>query len=188
MKDFILASVNFVTGAAGASTVTLNIDNFDVRKLVAVINQTRGVLLYSAASASLKYTALNGNVLTLNVDTTSHSPSDSIQVVYNSDEAIAVKTSENSMLEASLIPLLKNILNFLLYPNWLDRTLNALRISVISGIINTITTVTGVTTVSTVNTVSNLTNLTNLGSYTADAQVDANRRAAWGILVRGRIT
>jgi hypothetical protein len=182
MKDFILASVNFVTGAAGASTITLNIDNFDVRKLVAVINQTRGVLLYSAASASLKYTALNGNILTLNVDTTSHSPSDSIQVVYNSDEAIAIKSSQNSILEASLIPLLKNILNFLLYPNWLDRTLNALRISVISGIINTITTVTGVTTVSTVS------NQTNIGSYAADAQVDANRRAAWAVLVRGRIT
>jgi len=182
MKDFIVASVNFVTGAAGAGTITLNIDNFDARKLVAVINQTRGVLLYSAASASLKYAALNGNILTLNVDTTSHSPSDLIQVVYNSDEAIAVKSSQNSILEASLIPLLKNILNFLLYPNWLDRTLNALRISVISGIINTITTVTGVTTVSTVS------NQTNIGSYAADAQVDANRRAAWAVLVRGRIT
>lgn len=176
MKDFILASVNFVTGAAGASTIALNIDNFDVRKLVAVINQTRGVLLYSAASASLKYTALNGNILTLNVDTTSHSPSDSIQVVYNSDEAIAVKTSKNSMLEASVVSLLRNILNFLIYPNWLDRTLNALRISVISGIINTITTV------------STVSNQTNIGSYTADAQVDANRRAAWAVLVRGRIT
>lgn len=182
MKDFVLASVNFVTGAAGASTITLNIDGFDIRKLVAVINQTRGVLLYSAASASLRYTALSGNTLTLNVDTTSHSSGDSIQILYNSDEAIAVKSSQNSIIEASLIPLIKNILNFLLYPNWLDRTLNALRITIASGIINTVTTVTGVTTLTT------LTNQTNIGSYTADAQVDANRRAAWGILVRGRIT
>jgi hypothetical protein len=182
MKDFILASVNFTTGVAGVSTIRLDIENFDVRRLVAIINQTRGVLLYASASESLRYTALNENTLTLNVDTSSHSPSDLIQIVYNSDDAIAVKTSQSSVLEASLIPLLKNVLNFLAYPNWLDRTLNALRISVISGIINTITTVTGVTTVSTV------TNQTNIGSYAADVQVDANRRAAWAMQVRGRIT
>lgn len=182
MKNFILANVNFITGAAGISTITLNIDSFDIRKLVAIINQTRGIVLYSAASAALRYTALNGNTLTLNVDTSSHSSADSIQVIYNSDEAIAVKSSPNSILEASLIPLIKNILNFLLYPNWLDRTLNALRVTIASGIINTVTTVTGVTTVTT------LSNLTNIGSYTADAQVDANRRAAWAMLVRGRIT
>lgn len=78
-------------------------------------------------------------------------------------------------------PTLRQMLFALMYPNWLDRTLNAIRVAVI----NTIGTVTTVTTVTTTTT---LTNQTNIGSYTADVQNYAALRTAWGQTVRGRIS
>jgi len=70
---------------------------------------------------------------------------------------------------------LKTIAQFLQYPNYLDRTINAIRVAVI----NTIGTVTTVTT---------LTNQTNIGGYTADVQNYAGSRTAWSQIVRGRIS
>jgi hypothetical protein len=75
----------------------------------------------------------------------------------------------------------KTILSALQYPNYLDRTINAIRVAVI----NTIGTVTTVTTVTTTTT---LTNQTNIGSYTADVQNYAGSRTAWSQIVRGRIS
>ena len=87
-------------------------------------------------------------------------------------------------------PTLRQMLFALMYPNWLDRTLNAIRVAVINTI-GTVTTVTGVTTVSTVTgvtTVSTVTNQTNIGSYTADIQNYAGLKTAWSQTVRGRIS
>jgi hypothetical protein len=78
----------------------------------------------------------------------------------------------------------KTILSALQYPNYLDRTINAIRVAVINTI-GTVSTVTGVTTVSTVSTLSNQ---TNIGSYTADVQNYAGSRTAWSQIVRGRIS
>lgn len=78
-------------------------------------------------------------------------------------------------------PTLRQMLFALMYPNWLDRTINAIRVAVI----NTIGTVTTVTTVTTCSTV---TNQTNIGSYTADVQNYAMSRTAWNQIVRGRIS
>lgn len=78
-------------------------------------------------------------------------------------------------------PTLRQMLFALMYPNWLDRTLNAIRVAVINTI-GTVTTVTGVTTVTTV------TNQTNIGSYSADIQNYAGLKTAWSQTVRGRIS
>jgi hypothetical protein len=79
---------------------------------------------------------------------------------------------------------LKTIVQVLQYPNYLDRTINAIRVAVI----NTIGTVTTVSTVTTVTTTTTLTNQTNIGNYTADVQNYAGLRTAWSQTVRGRIT
>jgi hypothetical protein len=67
---------------------------------------------------------------------------------------------------------LKTILSALQYPNYLDRTINAIRVAVIN----------------TIGTVTTLTNQTNIGSYTADVQNYAGSRTAWSQIVRGRIS
>ena len=95
MKQFIAPSYTFAPGASGIGTVNLSgITNFDARRLVAIINQTRGVVIYSTGGADTRYTALTGTLLTLNVDTSTHSAGDALQVIYeetsNENESIQV--------------------------------------------------------------------------------------------------
>lgn len=92
-----------------------------------------------------------------------------------------------SMVVDGLEIFLKSILAAIQYPNYLDRTINAIRVAVINTIA-TVTTVTGVTTVTTVTTTTTLTNQTNIGSYTADVQNYAGSKTAWSQTVRGRIS
>lgn len=84
MKDFISTTYTFTPGASGVGTVNLSgISSFDIKKLVSIINQTRGVVIYATASNTTGYTALAGSTLTLFVDTTGHNSADILQVVYN---------------------------------------------------------------------------------------------------------
>lgn len=69
-------------------------------------------------------------------------------------------------------PTLRQMLFALMYPNWLDRTLNAIRVAVIN----------------TIGTVATVTNQTNIGSYSADIQNYAALKTAWSQTVRGRIS
>jgi hypothetical protein len=83
-KAFITPSYTFTPGASGVGTVNLSgITSFDVKKLVAVINQTRGVVIYSTASTSAKFTAVSGTTVTLNYDTSTHASGDRLQVIYD---------------------------------------------------------------------------------------------------------
>jgi hypothetical protein len=171
MKDFLPTTYTFTPGTSGVGTVTLDIPNFDPKRLVAIINQTRGIVIYSTGSVDLRYSSISANTLTLFFDTSAQNANDILQVVYNSD----------APLEIDYQPTLRQMLYAVMYPNWLDRTINAIRVAVI----NTIATVTTVTTVTTLTT---LTNQTNIGSYTADVQNYAGSRTAWSQIVRGRIS
>lgn len=79
---------------------------------------------------------------------------------------------------------LRQIINGILYPAWLDRSLNRIRETSIieSGTITTVSTVTGVTTVSTV------TNVAQLATYQAQLPVFDMSRASWAVNVRSRYT
>jgi hypothetical protein len=82
-KTFITPAYTFTPGASGVGTVTLlGLAAFDVRRLVAIINQTRGVVIYSTGSAAARYTAVAGSTLTLFFDTSTHDPADVLQVIY----------------------------------------------------------------------------------------------------------
>jgi hypothetical protein len=83
MKTSVTNNVAF---NASTKTLSFAISNFDVRKLYAVINQTRGVLIYSTASTTLGFTSLSDNVMVLQLDTTSMSNTDVLQVLYEVDE------------------------------------------------------------------------------------------------------
>jgi hypothetical protein len=80
MKKFITPKLTF---APAAKTIDFaGIAGFNIKNLISVINQTRGVVIYSTASATLKYTNLTGTVLTLNYDTTAQNANDVLQVIY----------------------------------------------------------------------------------------------------------
>lgn len=89
MKKFISPSYTFTPGASGAGTVTLTgIPNFKIKSLISIINQTDGIVIYSTASQSLRYTNVSGSTVTLFFDTSAMSAGDTLQVVYEQDEAL----------------------------------------------------------------------------------------------------
>ncbi|MCS6281440.1 MAG: hypothetical protein HUM72_12480 [Dolichospermum sp.] len=89
MKSFIAPTYTFTPGASGVGTVNLSgISGFNIKYLVSIINQTSGVIIYSTASSSLRYTSVSGTTITLFRDTSVMSGSDVLQVVYDDPQLI----------------------------------------------------------------------------------------------------
>lgn len=102
MKQFTIPSYTFTPGSSGVGTVNLSgISGFNVKYLVAVINQTRGVVIYSTGDTATRYTNLAGTTLTLNVDTSTHNSNDVLQVIY---EVTAADPLTDTQLRASAVP------------------------------------------------------------------------------------
>ena len=102
MKQFTIPSYTFTPGASGVGTVNLSgISGFNVKYLVAVINQTRGVVIYSTGDTATRYTNLAGTTLTLNVDTSTHNSGDVLQVIY---EVTAADPLTDTQLRATPVP------------------------------------------------------------------------------------
>jgi len=102
MKQFIAPSYTFTPGASGVGTVNLSgISGFNVKYLVAIINQTRGVVIYSTGDTATRYTNLSGTTLTLNVDTSTHNSGDVLQVIY---EVTSTDPLTDSQLRATAVP------------------------------------------------------------------------------------
>jgi len=92
MKKFITPTYTFTPGASGVGTVNLSgITGFNVKNLVSIINQTRGVVIYATGSQSLRYTNVVGTTVTLFFNTTGMSSGDVLQVIYEDNSAITVE-------------------------------------------------------------------------------------------------
>jgi len=88
MKSFIAPAYTFTPGVSGVGTVNLSgISGFNKKFLVSIINQTRGIIIYSTASDTLKYTNVTGTTVTLFADTSAMSSSDVLQVIYEVESA-----------------------------------------------------------------------------------------------------
>jgi hypothetical protein len=102
MKQFITPTYTFTPGASGVGTVNLSgIASFDIKYLLSVINQTRGVVIYSTGDTASRYTNLSGTTLTLNVDTSTHNSGDVLQVVY---EVVSANPLTDQELRATAVP------------------------------------------------------------------------------------
>jgi len=92
MKKFITPTYTFTPGISGVGTVNLSgITGFNVKNLVSIINQTKGVVIYATGSQSLRYTNVAGTTVTLFFDTSSMSASDTLQVIYEDNSAQPVE-------------------------------------------------------------------------------------------------
>lgn len=92
MKKFITPTYNFTPGASGVGSVNLSgVTGFNVKNLVSIINQTKGVVIYATGSQSLKYTNVTGTTVTLFADTSSMSAGDALQVIYEDNAAQPVQ-------------------------------------------------------------------------------------------------
>jgi hypothetical protein len=170
MKEFITPRYVFSPGSPGVGYVDLlGIDNFDVARLVIIINQTTGTLLYSTASETNKYTAVLGKRVYLNIDTSTQSSSDQLQIVYN---------NETSTMD--MIVMLNNLLSIIANPGIRDKTVNADRVTLVGGS----------TTISsgTVTTVSTVSNLATIAGYQGQMQIIHNNLNAWSNVCRRTIS
>lgn len=129
MKGFITPAYTF---DASAQTVDLSgISGFNVKRLVAIINQTDGVLIYSTANPSLRFTNVAGTVVTLNYDTTAMADADVLQVIYETADDFATETTLVDV-EADLIALQAQIDALLdLFPTSIGQKVSANSLSVV---------------------------------------------------------
>lgn len=165
MKEFITPNYIFSPGASGVGFVNLlGIEQFDVARLVAIINQTRGILIYSTASVDNKYTSVSGTTVYLNFDTSSQSSTDQLQIIYN-----------NEASTIDMIVMLNNLLSIIANPGIRDKSVNADRVSIVGTPAVTITSGT-------------ITTLSTLAGYQAQIPVQNNNLAAWALACRNRIS
>lgn len=93
----------FTPGAANAGTLTLKDFNRPLSAVLTVFNATRGVLIYapvSAATAAHAYSQGTDSVLTLKVDTSTHSAGDSLIVQADDGEDHFTVALHNHVMDA----------------------------------------------------------------------------------------
>jgi hypothetical protein len=73
------------TGVLNASTkiVSFEIPNFNLNKLLAIINQSSGDVIYATGTKGKGFTSFTSSSITLEFDTTAMSNSDEIQIIYD---------------------------------------------------------------------------------------------------------
>jgi hypothetical protein len=170
MKEFITPKYFFSPGTSDNGFVDLfGISNFEIGRLVAIINQKRGVIIYSTASESNKYTRVIDNKVYLAADTSSYSSDDQLQIIYNTESTTV-----------DVVVMLSTLLNAILNPGNLDKTINAERVTLVGGS----------TTISsgTVTTLSTLSNIVNNNGYPSQIGLINNNMNAWTNTCRNKIT
>lgn len=99
MKSFIAPAYTFTPGFSGVGTVNLSgISGFNIKFLVSIINQTDGEIIYSTASAALRFTNVAGTTVTLFKDTSAMSAGDVLQIIYEEESPVT-----NTQLRAAPI-------------------------------------------------------------------------------------
>jgi hypothetical protein len=72
------------TFAPASSTLNFSgLSNFELKKLMVVINMTQGQVIYATGKSGLGYTSFTAGILTLEYDTSSQSSGDVLQVLYD---------------------------------------------------------------------------------------------------------
>ena len=99
MKDFSIIDYVFSPGASSVGYVDfIGATDFDITRVVAIINQTKGVVIYATGSTDTRYTSISDKRVFLFFDTSTHSASDKLQIVYNSKKALTTSDSEGNEL------------------------------------------------------------------------------------------
>lgn len=102
---YITPSYTFTPGRAGSGTINLSgIANFNIKKLVAVINQTHGIIIYQSDNPGLRFVENTGATIRLLVDTSYMSSADTLQVLYDdgSSSSTTISIGDVAGLQAAL--------------------------------------------------------------------------------------
>lgn len=108
MKTFISPTYTFTPGLSGVGTVDLSgIASFNKKSLIAIINQTKGIIIYSTASTTLRYTSVVGTLVTLFFDTSTMSAGDTLQVIY--EDITTPQVMSNSSYSGTITSIQKTV-------------------------------------------------------------------------------
>lgn len=109
MKKYLNLPYIFTPGASGVGTIKTNIVNFDIKLLVAIINATRETIIYSPGLSGKGFTAISGDTITLEFNTSTYSSSDVLQILYQATEEypVDVASKRSDVLLAQLERLVK---------------------------------------------------------------------------------
>lgn len=151
-----------------AKTITFtDYTSIKLSRIVVITNVNTNVMIYNFAGAG-KGGTVTGNVLTLDVDTSSMSNTDELQIIYDdANESLLVQMVQSIMV----------LLKLIASPPWVDKSANQMRAQVTGSL----------TTAGTVSTVTTVTGITNFGGYPAQQGIIDQNRAAWAVLTRGRL-
>lgn len=152
MKKVVITNPTF---NPSTKTVETNIENFDIRKLYAIINQTTGNLIYATGVQGKGFTGVNGSTINLQFDTTSMSSTDVLQFLYDDDEDTQWLQNIYEAVDA---------LNFL---TGVRGPAANLRVTVTDGAIAISS-----------GTISTVNNIAAIGAYSANSQIPANINVA----------
>lgn len=176
MKDFLSTDYVFSPGTSGVGYVDfINATDFDITRVVSIINQTKGIIIYATGSVDKRYTSVSGNRVYLNFDTSAQSSTDKLQIVYNSSKAL--KTNDDD--QQDLIKLLSRLVKVMENQQACDSAQRQ-RVTIDAGTLPAVTTVTTVTTVSTVSAVTAITNALPAGTNAIGAITNAQLIAGMG--------
>lgn len=164
MKDFTsLTRYIFSPGTSTNGYVDLiGIADFDITNLICIINQTKGVIIYSTGIADKRYTAVSGTKVNLFYDTSSHSSSDKLQIVYNFKTG---KTSDTDLQE--MVKLLSRMVKIMENQQSTDSAQRQ-RVVVDTGALTA--SIAGSQTLATVTTVSTVSSVTNTAAIAGMGQ------------------
>lgn len=83
MKKIVITNPVFTPST---NTIDTKIDNFDIRKLYAIINQTTGNLIYGTGLPGKGFSSISDSTIVLEYDTSSMNSTDILQFLYDDDE------------------------------------------------------------------------------------------------------
>lgn len=165
MKDFLVTEYIFSPGTSGVGYVDLpNLSDFNIERIVSIINQTKGVIIYATGSTDKRYTAVSGNKIYLFFDTSTHSSTDKLQLVYNSSTDLKTTDDDQQNLTKLLSRLVKIMENQQSFDSSQRQriTIDAITGSLTLGTVTTVGTVTTCSTVTTCNTVGNVSTMAGM--------------------------
>lgn len=180
MKNYISPNYVFTPGISGVGTIDTNIQNFDIKLLVGIINITREEVIYWPSYSGRGYTNVSGDTITLEYNTSTHSSGDILQIIYDSTAeypshvSAELGTNATEILDALRqlqysIEILKNTIGQ-------TRPDANGRLRILLDAISGSLTLGTITSVGTVSTVSTVTNQSQIGGVNAIEQINNIRR------------
>lgn len=181
MKNYIIPEYVFTPGESGVGTIITNIQNFNIKYLVGIINITRGEVIFWPSLKGRGYLGLfNSSGIILEYDTSSHNGTDILQIIY--DSTVDNPSHVSAELGTNATEIIDALRQLQYSVEILKNTIGQTRpdangrLRILLDAISGSLTLGTITSVGTVTTVSTVTNQSQIGGVNAIEQINNIRR------------